>query len=73
LNRLDEAKTAFDEASARKLDGGILRVAIYYPAFLRGDTAQMEQQVAWGAGKPGDEDFLRSAQSDPESYYGRVS
>jgi eukaryotic-like serine/threonine-protein kinase len=33
----------------------------------------MEQQVGWGAGKPGDEDVLLSAQSDTEAYYGRLS
>ena len=73
LNRLDEAKAAFDQALARKLDDGFLRVNMYYLAFLRGDSAQMEQQVAWGAGKPGDEDLLLSAQSDTEAYYGRLS
>jgi len=73
LNRLDEAKNAFDQALARKLDGGFLRVEMYYLAFLRGDAAQMEQQVAWGAGKPGAEDMLLSAQSDTEAYYGRRS
>ena len=46
---------------------------MYGLAFLRGDSAQMEQQVAWGAGKPGDEDRLLSAQSDTEAYYGRRS
>jgi eukaryotic-like serine/threonine-protein kinase len=44
----------------------------YYLAFLRGDSTQMEQQVAWSAGKPGDEDLLLSAQSDTEAYYGRL-
>ncbi len=73
LNRLDEAKATFDQALARKLDGGILRMNIYYLAFLRRDAAQMEQQVAWGAGKPGDEDGLLSEQSDTEAYYGRMS
>jgi serine/threonine protein kinase/tetratricopeptide (TPR) repeat protein len=73
LNRLDEAKNAFDQALARKLDGGFLRVEMYYLAFLRGDAAQMEQQMAWGAGKPGAEDMLLSAQSDTEAYYGRRS
>jgi len=33
----------------------------------------MEQQVAWGAGKPGNEDRLLSAQSDTEAYCGRRS
>ncbi len=71
LNRLDEAKSAFDQAQARKLDDGLLRGAMYYLAFLWGDSAQMEQQVAWGAGKPGNEDLLLSAQSDTEAYFGR--
>jgi serine/threonine protein kinase/tetratricopeptide (TPR) repeat protein len=72
LNRLDEAKATFDEAFAHKLDGGNLRQSVYVLAFLRGDTAQMEQQVAWGLGKPGEEDPLLSAQSDTEAYYGRL-
>jgi eukaryotic-like serine/threonine-protein kinase len=33
----------------------------------------MEQQVAWAAGKPGNEDVLLSEQSDTEAYYGRIS
>jgi serine/threonine protein kinase/tetratricopeptide (TPR) repeat protein len=73
LNRLEEAKAIFDHAIDRKLDGGILRGEIYIVAFLRGDTEQMKQQVAWGAGKPGDEDALLSAQSDTEAYYGRLT
>jgi eukaryotic-like serine/threonine-protein kinase len=73
LNRLDAAKAAFDQALVRKLDSGFLRVGVYYLAFLRGDSVQMEQQVAWGAGKPGYEDMLLSVQSDTEAYYGRLS
>ncbi len=73
LNRLDDAKAAFDQALTRELDSGTLRLYMYNLAFLRGDAAQMEQQVAWGAGKPGDEDVLLSAQSDTEAYYGRLS
>jgi len=73
LNLLDEAKATFDQALAHKLDDGGLRVNMYALAFLRGDSTQMEQQVAWGAGKPGDEDRLLSAQSDTEAYYGRLT
>jgi eukaryotic-like serine/threonine-protein kinase len=40
---------------------------------MRPDAAQIEQQVAWGAGKPGDEDLLLSRQSDTEAYYGRLT
>ena len=73
LNQLDRAKATLDEALAHKLDGGGLRTIIYLLAFLRGDAAQMEQQLAWGSGKPGDEDALLSTQSDTEAYYGRMS
>jgi serine/threonine protein kinase/tetratricopeptide (TPR) repeat protein len=73
LNRLDEAKATFDQALAHKLDSGFLHQYIYFLAFLRGDVALMEQQVAWGADKPGEEDPLLSAQSDTESYYGRLT
>jgi eukaryotic-like serine/threonine-protein kinase len=41
--------------------------------FLRGDTTGMQRQLDWGAGKPGDEDPLLSAQSDTEAYYGRLA
>jgi hypothetical protein len=41
-------------------------------AFLKGDAPEMERQVAWAAGKPGDEDRLLSFQSDTEAYYGRL-
>jgi eukaryotic-like serine/threonine-protein kinase len=73
LNRPVDAKALFDKALALKLDSGSLRLAIYYLAFLGGDSAQMDQQVAWGAGKPGAEDPLLSAQSDTEAYYGRLT
>jgi eukaryotic-like serine/threonine-protein kinase len=72
LNRLDEAKATLDQAVAHKLDGGTLRGLDYLLGFLRGDAAQMEQQLAWAAGKPGDEDTLLSMQSDTEAYYGRM-
>jgi len=73
LNRLDDAKATFDGALGRKLDGWNLRLYMYYLAFLRGDSALMAQQLAWGAGKPGAEDPLLSAQSDTEGYYGRLT
>jgi eukaryotic-like serine/threonine-protein kinase len=73
LNRLDDAQAMFQQALARKLDSGGLRWWVYYLAFLRGDSAQMAQQLAWGEGKPGAEDPLLSAQSDTEAYYGRLT
>ena len=72
LNRPDDAKKAIEQAQERKLDGDILHWAIYQLAFLKGDAAEMERQVAWAAGKPGSEDLLLSFQSDTEAYYGRL-
>jgi Tfp pilus assembly protein PilF len=72
-NRPDDAKAMLEKALARRLDGFNLRLWMYYLAFLRADSTQMEQQLAWGAGKPGVEDQLLSAQSDTEAYYGRLT
>jgi eukaryotic-like serine/threonine-protein kinase len=72
LNLQDEAYTTFRQALKLKLDAGYLRLWMYYLAFLRNDRADMEQQVAWGTSKPGDEDPLLSAQSDTEAYYGHL-
>ncbi len=72
LNRFDAAGALLDEAFARKLDGRYLRQNVYWLAFLRGNFAQMQQQLAWAAGKPGDEDALLSMESDTQAYYGRL-
>ena len=72
LNRPDDAKKAIEQAQARKLEGDYLHWIIYQIAFLKGDPSEMEQQVAWAAGKPGSEDLLLSFQSDTEAYYGHL-
>jgi tetratricopeptide (TPR) repeat protein len=72
FNRPDDAKKAIEQAQQRNLDGDLLHWVIYQMAFLKRDTAQMAQQVAWAAGKPGSEDLLLSFQSDTEAYYGRL-
>ncbi|MGA8270057.1 MAG: protein kinase, partial [Candidatus Sulfotelmatobacter sp.] len=72
-NRLDDAKATMDQALAKNLDSESLRLTLYFLAFLRGDAAEMEQHLAWGAGKPGVEDALLSTQSDTEVYDGRMS
>jgi serine/threonine protein kinase/tetratricopeptide (TPR) repeat protein len=73
LNRLEEAKNTLDQALAHNLDGGRLRQNIYFLAFLHGDVSQMRQQLSWAAGRPGEEDFLLSTESDTEAYYGRLN
>jgi serine/threonine protein kinase/Flp pilus assembly protein TadD len=73
LNRPDDATKALEDAQEHKLEGDFLHQEIYYLAFYKGDTAEMERQVTWAAGKPGDEDLLLSFQSDTEAYYGRLA
>jgi eukaryotic-like serine/threonine-protein kinase len=72
LNRLDDAKKAIQQAQERKLEGYYLHRMTYYLAFLEGDAAEMEREVAWAAGKPGVEDAMLSHQSDTEAYYGHL-
>ncbi|HYN14489.1 MAG TPA: protein kinase [Terriglobales bacterium] len=72
LNHTDDAKTTVEQAFARKLDAYYLRLALYQAAFLRGDQETMQQQLAWAAGRPGEEDWLLSTQSDTEAYFGRL-
>jgi tetratricopeptide (TPR) repeat protein len=72
LNRPEDAKKAIEQARERKLDAEELHWTIYQLAFLTSDAAEMERQVAWAAGKPGDEDLVLSFQSGTEAYYGRL-
>jgi eukaryotic-like serine/threonine-protein kinase len=72
LNRPNDAKRALEEAQQRKLEGEYLHQEMYFLAFFQGDTAEMKQQIAWAAGKPGVEDFFLAFQSDTEAYYGRL-
>jgi eukaryotic-like serine/threonine-protein kinase len=73
LNRNEEARMAVQDALARKLDSQELRVVLYQIAFLRGDKDTMQQQLTWAAGRPREEDWLLSAQSDTEAYFGRLA
>ena len=73
LNRLDDARTVLAQAKANKLDGLVIRITWYSLAFLSGDTAEMDRQAAWAAGRPGEEDAVLSIQSDTEAYFGRLA
>ncbi|MGB8060975.1 MAG: protein kinase [Candidatus Sulfotelmatobacter sp.] len=73
LNRFDDAKKILEEAQTKKLDGLVLRIDDYDLAFLQGNTAEMEKDTDWGAGRPGEEDVMLSTQSDTEAYFGRLS
>jgi tetratricopeptide (TPR) repeat protein len=49
-----------------------IRSDLYSLAFLSGDTAEMESQVAWAAGRPGEEDQMLNSDADTQAYYGRL-
>ncbi len=72
LGRFDDAKAILDQAKARNLESGLMHVIRYDLGFLHHDEAEMQRQLAWGSGKPGDEDPLLNSQSDTEAYYGRL-
>jgi eukaryotic-like serine/threonine-protein kinase len=52
LNRLDEVKSAFDQARSRGIDTEDIRMARYIVAFLEHDQGTMKEQVAWATNKP---------------------
>ena len=72
LNRLDDAEKVLREAQAKGFEGLYLRGNLYLLAFRRGDRKGMEQQLAWAAGRAGDEDTMLSGQADTEAYYGSL-
>ena len=58
LGRTEDAKRTVEQATARKLDGLYLRGGSYLTAFLRGDQDTMQRELAWAAGRSGEEDWL---------------
>jgi len=72
VNRLKDARQTLQEAQQKNFDSMIIRSDLYTLAFLSGDTAEMERQVAWAAGRPGDEDRMLNNHADTQAYYGRL-
>jgi serine/threonine protein kinase/Flp pilus assembly protein TadD len=71
-NRLDEAKTIYDQAIKRNPDYQGLHAYRYGLAFLQHDSAEMTQQANWAADKAGWADVLLSYQSDTAAYSGQL-
>ena len=71
LQRFDEARQSIHEAQTRKLDGFVLRNALYALAFLDSDSEAMAEQEQWYVGKP-EENFGLALASDTEAYAGHV-
>jgi serine/threonine protein kinase/Flp pilus assembly protein TadD len=72
VGRLKDARQTIQEAQQRNIDGFAIRFPLYGLAFLAGDTAEMERQVAWEAGRPGEEDQMLNIHADTQAYYGRL-
>ena len=72
VNRLKDARQTLQEAQQKNFDGLTIRSQLYALAFLSGDTVEMEHQVAWAAGRPGEEDQMLSTHADTQAYYGHL-
>jgi serine/threonine protein kinase/tetratricopeptide (TPR) repeat protein len=73
VDRLEEAKAAYQQAVKRKLDSDSAHQGRYGIAFLEGDSAEMQRQLAWASGKPGVEDEFFSLESDAQAFYGHLN
>ncbi|MGO9124624.1 MAG: protein kinase domain-containing protein [Terriglobales bacterium] len=72
VDRLKDAQQTIQEAQQKKFDGFFIRAPLYALAFLSGDTGEMERQVAWESGRPGEEDQMLNIHADTQAYYGRL-
>jgi eukaryotic-like serine/threonine-protein kinase len=72
VNRLKDARQMLQEAQQKNFDGLSFGAICTSLAFLSGDTAEMERQVAWAAGRPGEEDQMLNNHADTQAYYGRL-
>jgi DNA-binding winged helix-turn-helix (wHTH) protein/tetratricopeptide (TPR) repeat protein len=73
LDQMQEARKALDDALSRKLDDAWIRLPLYNWAFLQGDEWEMRRQLAWAAGRPGEEEAIfLSDQADTEAFHGRL-
>jgi tetratricopeptide (TPR) repeat protein len=72
LGRVEEAKAVLEEAIAKKLDYGNTHFWLYEIAFAQGDSAAMQRQVEWAAGKPDEVGMIRM-QASVALFEGRLA
>jgi pentatricopeptide repeat protein len=72
MDRLEEAKAVYRQALTRNFNVPYVHLSRYFLASLESDAAEMDRQTAWGANKPGVEDWFLSAASGTEEYYGHL-
>jgi tetratricopeptide (TPR) repeat protein len=71
-NRLNEAKSAFEEARRNNFDGIQLRQLRFFLAFFEGDEAGMKEQDAWAIANPVSEALQLTLHSSIEARRGRI-
>jgi tetratricopeptide (TPR) repeat protein len=71
-DRLDEARTAYEEALRRGFDTPPLRAQRALLAFLQKDEETMRAQWRWAEGKPGAKAVLVNGRAMGEAFHGRV-
>jgi serine/threonine protein kinase/Flp pilus assembly protein TadD len=72
LGRYDEAKAVFESASKEGVDFGLNHSGLSAIAFIRGDTAEMQRQAAWGKGTS-DEVWLLFNQAQAAAFSGKLT
>ena len=72
LNRIAEAKAAYEQAKQHGLDNQFLRESRYAIAFLENDEAEMKRQVHTATEIPGAKAGLLALQAETAAYYGRL-
>jgi len=73
LDRLQEAAATAQDAHAKNLDSGDLRLYLYELGFLQHDAAEMAQQTTWTKGKLGQEDLLLYFEANTAAYSGQLN
>ena len=73
LGRWDEAKSAYDQAMAEKLDSDLLGVIRYYLAFVSGDNHHVVAQAAFGQRVPRCGRLGALIQADTAAYDGQLA
>ena len=73
VNRLDEARSVFEQGLARTPDNLGTHVGMYAIASVQGDAKAMERQAAWALGKPVAEGIFWAIEADAAAYYGKLA
>jgi eukaryotic-like serine/threonine-protein kinase len=72
LDHPEEVRKITSAALQYTPDAFVVRLPIFQEAFLRRDTAAMQEQLLWGENHPGDGDWLLNSKGDSEAYFGRL-